>query len=212
MRDFAKTPCVSQDQISNRSTRTGHGVTDDNTNDKGRDFRSPGYLVATILDHTAMRVFPHIQAKPLGPQHYRLLRYLVAALPAKRNQRSYGLYTGIQRGHVRHILNDLVKMGLVQRGDDPRDRRTRQLNLTDLGYEVVSGLDPLFCLARLLDEKLTDSQRRQLSDLMVLIHQNWEEYAPSETLPPVLQDLHDRYMLRGKNNRGRRGKSQQQEE
>jgi len=77
-------------------------------------------------------------AVPGGPKGFHVL-VAVAGEPS-RNQASIADALGLDRTVMTHTIDELEAAGLVERRLDPRDRRARQIVLTDAGRrEVETG-------------------------------------------------------------------------
>lgn len=69
-------------------------------------------------------------------------------------------------GNMTVIIDNLEKLGLVARCDDPEDRRSKVISLTREGHKLMSGLFPehMRNLEKILSG-LTAAEKRQLIDL-----------------------------------------------
>jgi DNA-binding MarR family transcriptional regulator len=70
--------------------------------------------------------------------------------------------------HMTSVLDQLVRLGLVERRVDPADRRRRRVVLTPAGRGRLRQVSPhvLALEARLLDSVLSESERGVLTDLL----------------------------------------------
>ena len=65
------------------------------------------------------------------------------------------------------LVDKLVQSGLIQRVEDPHDRRAKLLSLTDKGRDLVlQGIQERYRWVDELAEKLTDSEQVQISEAL----------------------------------------------
>lgn len=65
------------------------------------------------------------------------------------------------------LVDKLVQSGLIQREEDPHDRRAKLLNLTDKGGELIQqGIEERYRWVDQLAENLTAEERSQVSDAL----------------------------------------------
>jgi DNA-binding MarR family transcriptional regulator len=65
------------------------------------------------------------------------------------------------------LVDKLVQSGLIQRGEDPNDRRAKLLNLTDKGRELIQrGIEERYGWVNELTEKLTAEEQAQISEAL----------------------------------------------
>jgi DNA-binding MarR family transcriptional regulator len=65
------------------------------------------------------------------------------------------------------LAEKLVQSGLIQRGEDPQDRRAKLLNLTDKGRELIQrGIEERYRWVEQLEEKLTVDEQAQVSEAL----------------------------------------------
>jgi MarR family transcriptional regulator, organic hydroperoxide resistance regulator len=81
------------------------------------------------------------------------------------------------------LVDKLVQSGLIQREEDPNDRRARLLNLTDKGRELIQqGIEERYRWVDDLAGKLTASERAKVSEaLKILTHAAGELEAETDT-------------------------------
>ena len=92
--------------------------------------------------------------------------------------------SGISEGYditpaaTSQLVDKLVQGGLIQRVEDPNDRRAKLLSLTDKGREFIErGIEERYRWVEKMEAKLTSEQRVQISealDLMTRIGQELE--------------------------------------
>ena len=65
------------------------------------------------------------------------------------------------------LVDKLVQGGLIQRVEDPNDRRAKLLNLTDKGKELIQrGMEERYRWVSELTEKLTAKEQEQISEAL----------------------------------------------
>ena len=65
------------------------------------------------------------------------------------------------------LVDKLVQSGLIQREEDPHDRRAKLLNLTGKGKELIQqGIEERYRWANRLAEKLTPVERTQVNEAL----------------------------------------------
>jgi DNA-binding MarR family transcriptional regulator len=82
---------------------------------------------------------------PGGHRGYQVLSAAVRDQPG--SQAALAARLGIDRTVMTYLLDDLVKAGLVERRQDPGDRRTRLVVATEHGRTVLDDLDKRFARA-----------------------------------------------------------------
>lgn len=82
---------------------------------------------------------------PGGHRGYQVLS--AAAQDGPGSQAALAARLGIDRTVMTYLLDDLVAAGLVERRQDPCDRRTRLVVATDHGATVLADLQARFTLA-----------------------------------------------------------------
>jgi len=118
--------------------------------------------------HAASRFAERLAPLRLAPQHAGVLR--IIGLSAGLSQRALGERLGILPSRLVALVDELEARGLVERRDDPGDRRSYALHLTDGGQAT---LDEIGRIARTHGESLCasldDRERRQLAGLLARI-------------------------------------------
>jgi DNA-binding MarR family transcriptional regulator len=86
--------------------------------------------------------------------------------PINKLAESLGIRPNVASG----IIQRLVDRGLIERTEDPVDRRVRLLTLTERGLALVEQLrELLFTKGRTVLERLSDEQLRQLRDILATL-------------------------------------------
>ena len=101
-------------------------------------FRLNDLVHARSLDLIGPMDLPH----DLTMQQLRVLT-LVAREPGLTGQ-ELGRRLGVSAPTASGLVERLVEKGLLERAEDPLDRRVRRLNLTEDGGRAVSGVDATF--------------------------------------------------------------------
>lgn len=74
------------------------------------------------------------------------------------------------------LVDKLVQNGLIQREEDPNDRRAKLLNLTEKGQEFIKlGIEERYRWINDLAGKLTADERTQVSEAMKILMQAADE-------------------------------------
>jgi DNA-binding MarR family transcriptional regulator len=70
------------------------------------------------------------------------------------------------------LVDKLVQSGLIQREEDPQDRRAKLLNLTDKGRALIQqGIEERYRWVNQLAEKLTAAESAQVNEAMIILTQ-----------------------------------------
>ncbi|WP_084959015.1 MarR family winged helix-turn-helix transcriptional regulator [Thermoactinospora rubra] len=105
------------------------------TTDTGLD-ADLGWALGTVFRTYVKAADAVISDLPGGPRGYQVLAAAVQDLPA--NQVAIARQLGIDRTVLTYLIDDLVRLGLVERRPDPADRRNRRVVATERGREVWS--------------------------------------------------------------------------
>jgi DNA-binding MarR family transcriptional regulator len=136
--------------------------------DDPRPARSVGFTISTT-GYAIARRFREVLA-PLGlePKDFALLR-TVATSPGV-TQQAIGERMGVKPSRMVAFVDALEQRGLLERRQNPDDRRARELFLTDQGREL---LQRAFATAveheRLLTSDLNEDEREQLMELLARV-------------------------------------------
>ena len=125
----------------------------------------PSWLVTQAAMHASRLVAEGFAAADARGYHYRLLAALEEFGPA--SQAVLGRRSGIDRSDVVATVNELAAGGLVERAQDPEDRRRNIVTITPAGVQKLRRLDAV--LARIQDEllaPLTADERDELARLL----------------------------------------------
>ena len=84
------------------------------------------------------------------------------------------------------LVDKLVQSRLVQREEDPHDRRAKLLNLTDKGKELIQkGIEERYRWVDKLAGKLTSEERVQISEALDIMTQAAQELETEPTHYPA---------------------------
>ena len=83
------------------------------------------------------------------------------------------------------LVDKLVQSGLIQREEDPNDRRAKLLNLTEKGRAFIhQGLEERYRWVDHLAEKLTSEERAKVTEALIIMTQAAKEL-DAEPVHPV---------------------------
>ncbi|WP_240930391.1 MarR family winged helix-turn-helix transcriptional regulator [Isoptericola sp. BMS4] len=142
--------------------------------DGGRD--PLGWPLAALLREWSARVAATCAELPHGPRGYEVLAAVTRDTPP--TQAALASRLGIDRTVMTYLLDELVGAGLVERRQDPADRRARRIVPTGLGREVLAGLDAR--VARAEDELLSGLDERERATLRHLLERAASDAAPHD--------------------------------
>ena len=98
--------------------------------------------------------------------------------------------SGISEGYditpaaTSQLVDKLVHGGLIQRVEDPHDRRAKLLSLTDKGRELIQqGIEERYRWVEELAEKLTVDERSQISDALNIMTEAAKELEAEPVQP-----------------------------
>ena len=130
-----------------------------------RGAHSPAFLLAQVGGHAAASFAERLQALNLVPADAGILRVVQATEAI--SQQALGTVLGVAPSRLVSLIDDLEERGLVERRDQPNDRRSYALYLTSKGRDVLKRIAEVarehqqaLCAA------LTDEEREQLSVLL----------------------------------------------
>jgi DNA-binding MarR family transcriptional regulator len=74
------------------------------------------------------------------------------------------------------LVDKLVQSGLIQREEDPHDRRAKLLNLTDKGRGLIQkGMDERYRWVNQVAEKLTTEERVKVVEALMILTETAQE-------------------------------------
>ncbi len=128
-------------------------------------------LYATIfaLNLRVMGDLPQrLAAKGLSPTQFKMLHRLARRAPeddgAELSVKTLGACHALSVAAASRAIDGLVQLGLVDRDEDPADRRIKRVRITDAGRTALRELhaDNAALLAD-FTQTLTDAERRELA-------------------------------------------------
>lgn len=74
------------------------------------------------------------------------------------------------------LVDKLVQSGLIQREEDPNDRRAKRLNLTEKGRQLIQqGIEERYRWVDQLARKLTEEERNKVGEALQIMTQAAKE-------------------------------------
>lgn len=126
------------------------------------------FLLSQVGAHAAASFAERLAPLRLTPPHAGILRVIRQA--DGLSQQALGEKLGMFPSRLVQVLDELEQRGLVERRDNPADRRSYALHLTEAGRE---SLEQIGRIARehqdALCAALDESERAQLTDLLTRI-------------------------------------------
>jgi DNA-binding MarR family transcriptional regulator len=99
----------------------------------------PAFLLSQVGAHASARFAERLEPIGLKPPHVGILMMIQQA--DGLSQQALGEKLGIFPSRLVGVLDELQQRGLVERRDNPRDRRSYALHLTDAGREILDQID-----------------------------------------------------------------------
>lgn len=119
---------------------------------------STAFLLSQVGAMASMTFMDRIAALGLAPQHAGILRIL--RMCPGLSQRALAERLGMLPSRLVAVMDELEEKGLVERRQDPEDRRTHALFMTDAGTQVSQAISEIgqahevaFCAGLSADEK-----------------------------------------------------------
>jgi DNA-binding MarR family transcriptional regulator len=135
------------------------------TPQRRRGAESPAFLLAQIGSHGAASFAERLRVLSLVPADAGILRIIQATEGI--SQQALGAELGVAPSRLVALIDDLERRGLVERRDQPSDRRSNALYLTSNGRDVLKRIAQVarehqqaLCAA------LSDNEREQLAQLL----------------------------------------------
>jgi MarR family transcriptional regulator, temperature-dependent positive regulator of motility len=137
-----------------------------------RPHATPGHLARRFHQICVAAVNEVVSEEGLVPTQYALL--VAIERDPGIDQRRLGERIGIDRTNTGKLLDQLDEMGLVERREDPSDRRVRLLRLTQRGLEMRERLQRPVYLAedRILAPLTSDAKVTLLKLLTQVVEAN----------------------------------------
>jgi DNA-binding MarR family transcriptional regulator len=137
-----------------------------------RPHATPGHLARRFHQICLAAVNEVVSEAGLVPTQYAML--VAIERDPGIDQRRLGERIGVDRTNTGKLLDQLHEMGLVERREDPSDRRVRLLGLTPRGLETRKRLERPVYLAedRILAPLTTDAKVSLLKLLTQVVEAN----------------------------------------
>jgi DNA-binding MarR family transcriptional regulator len=133
--------------------------------DSSAPFQALGFVVSSVGYAVAKRFRATLAPLGLEPREFALLRAVGAA--EGQSQQAVGERLQIPPSRMVAFVDGLEERSLLERRQNPHDRRTRALYLTTEGRALLERAFTLaFGLERDLCAELSDSEREQLLELL----------------------------------------------
>jgi DNA-binding MarR family transcriptional regulator len=125
---------------------------------------------------------------PGGPRGYQVLT--TAGSDAPRRQLALAQQLGIDRTVMTYLLDDLEAAGLVERQQDPTDRRAWLIAVTEAGRARIEHLrDSLQALEARILGGLTDSERAAFRSMLQRVAVRADAADPVQSTCDVVDEL-----------------------
>lgn len=135
-----------------------------------------GWSLAALLREWSAWVDAAADDLPQGTRGYQLLTAVVHGNPP--SQAALAATLGIDRTVMTYLLDAFESCGLVERQQDPADRRTRRIVATDRGLEVLAAMEARVAAAE--DELLSSLHPEQRAVLRELLERAATGTGPDE--------------------------------
>src|SRR5215470_3937956 len=100
--------------------------------------RSSAFLLAQVGAHAAAKFAERLTALDLVPAHAGMLRIIQKS--SGISQQALSSILGMPPSRLVALVDQLERRGLVERRDDPEDRRAHALHLTRKGAELFEAI------------------------------------------------------------------------
>jgi len=148
------------------------------------------FLLAQVGAHAASKFAARLAALQLAPPHAGIMRIL-GAQPAI-TQQALAAALGMQPSRLVALVDELETRGLIERRENPDDRRSYALHLTEKGRATLEAIGRVGREhQQALMAALNDDEQRQLAILLRRI-------ADQQGLAPGVHPGHARLGVRGK--------------
>lgn len=143
-----------------------------------------GWSLAALLREWTARVEAMCDDLPHGSRGYQLLATIVHEAPP--TQAALAARLGIDRTVMTYLLDKFVAGGIVERRQDPADRRARQIVATERGRRALSDLDAR--VAQVEEELLAGLAPGERHTLRALLERAAAGAAPGDDRCAVVAD------------------------
>jgi DNA-binding MarR family transcriptional regulator len=127
-----------------------------------------GFLLSQIGAHAAARFAERLEPLGLKPAHAGILKVLDQS--DGLSQQGLGETLGAFPSRLVGLIDELERLGLVERRDNPADRRSYSLHINPAGREMLIRIGRAGCENQdTLCDALTESEKAQLGSLLARI-------------------------------------------
>jgi DNA-binding MarR family transcriptional regulator len=131
----------------------------------GPPFYGAAFLLSTIGFAVARRFAAAIEPFGLEPRDFALLRAIGFA--EGQSQQALGERLQIPPSRMVAIVDELERRGLVERRQNPEDRRARALFMTEAGQRLMAqAFEAAAAHDRAVVSELSEAERRELVELL----------------------------------------------
>lgn len=160
---------------------------------RARARSNAAFLLTQVGTHAALKFAERVAHFDLAPPHIGILNALSST--AGMSQQALSAQLSVMPSRLVVLLDELEERKLVERRDDPEDRRSYALHLTDGGRKMMESIG---ALAREHNEELlkglTSEERGKLTELL-------QRIADAQGLTPGVHPGYSRLGRRGKRSR-----------
>ncbi len=144
------------------------------TTERDRVDQRAWYRVALVHQQAYRRLAERLSRVGLSVAQFDLLAQLVLASPALLTQSDLARRLLVTKGNISGMLNRMVQQGTVLRVDDPKDKRSNRITITEQGRELfLAGSLIQQELVREMFKTLSTEQVRFLDEIVSSI---WEQF------------------------------------
>ncbi|MGA8112136.1 MAG: MarR family winged helix-turn-helix transcriptional regulator [Actinocatenispora sp.] len=138
--------------------------------------RRTGYVLLELGKAALARADGALAALGITARHLRILTLVASGVPS---QQGMVAWTGIDRTTMVTLVDDLERLGCVQRRRDPADRRRHLVVVTDAGRRALSRATEALDRAEAeMLAGLNRGERRQLHDLATRVLADQRDRGP----------------------------------
>ncbi len=138
---------------------------DHDESSRGRARGSPAFLLAQVGAHAAAQFADRIAPLGLTPAEAGILRAIAARVGL--SQRELSELLAILPSRLVALVDELEARGLIERRNDPEDRRSYALHLTNEGKKVLEAIaQAARTHSQAICAALNDQEREELASLL----------------------------------------------
>lgn len=120
---------------------------------------------AEVLSYVSHKIYLSGFSHGLKPAQWVALRYFSMINPTASTVTDFARQVGCTKGTASRTVNHLIRRGLLRKRDNPADKRSHFLEMTENG-EAYMQRDPIQILERDLN-KLSEEDRVLLQNVLV---------------------------------------------